>query len=84
MSESKQHRGIDDIARELERYVDVHPVAADTVDGIAKGWLAGPAPPPLRQVEAALDTLIRRGVLIRRLQPDGNWVYVRAARDGTS
>jgi hypothetical protein len=80
VSGSIHDRDVHDIARELERYIDAHPSAADTVDGIARWWLAGPMQPPVRQVEAALDALIRRGVLARRLLPDGNSVYVRAAR----
>lgn len=78
MSSSTHDRDVEDIARELERYVDRHPAAADTVDGIARWWLAGPVPPPPRDVEAALDLLVRRGVLSRRPLPDGNSVYVRA------
>lgn len=84
MSGSTHDRDVDDIAGELERYVGAHPAAADTVDGIARWWLAGPVQPPLRQVEAALDALIRRGVLTRRLLPDGNAVYARGPRARTS
>jgi hypothetical protein len=82
---SQSHdRDVEDIARELERYVDVNPAAADTVDGIARWWLARPVQPPLRDVEAALDALIRRGVLTRRSLPDGNSVYARVPRTRTS
>jgi hypothetical protein len=78
VSPSKHDRDVDDIARDLERYVDRHPAAADTVDGIARWWLAGPVQPPLGDVETALDLLIRRGVLSRRALPDGNTLYARA------
>ena len=81
MSSSTHGRDIEDIARELERYVDRHPGAADTVDGIARWWLAGPVQPPPRDVEAALDLLVRRGVLTRRLLPDGTTVFARARAD---
>jgi hypothetical protein len=77
VSSSTHGRDVEDIARELERYVDRHPAAADTVDGIARWWLAGPVRPPLSDVEAALDVLVRRGVLSRRPLPDGNAVYTR-------
>lgn len=80
MSESTHGRDVDDIARELERYVDAHPAAADTVHGIARWWLAGPEQPQVRDVEAALAVLVRRGVLSRRLLPDGTPVYARVAR----
>jgi hypothetical protein len=80
VSESTHDRDVAEIARELERYVHAHPAAADTVGGIARWWLAGPMQPPLQQVETALDELLRRGVLVRRLLPDGNSVYARAPR----
>jgi hypothetical protein len=73
-------RDVGDIAGELERYLDRHPAAADTVDGIARWWLAGPVQPPLGEVQAALDLLIQRGVLSRRALPDGNALYARAPR----
>ncbi len=84
MSESTHENDVEGIARELERYVEMHPAAADTVDGIARWWLAGPMQPPLKQVEAAVDVLIRRGILSRNLLADGNSVYVRAPRRYTS
>jgi hypothetical protein len=77
VSPSEHDRDVDDIARELERYVARHPAAADTVDGIARWWLAGPVQPPLGDVEAALDLLIRRGVVSRRALPDGKMLYAR-------
>jgi hypothetical protein len=78
VSPSTHDRDVEDIARELERYIDRHPAAADTVDGIARWWLAGPVQPPPRDVEAALDLLVRRGVLSRHRLPDGNTVFARA------
>jgi hypothetical protein len=81
VSSSTHDRDIEGIARELERYVDRHPAAADTVDGIARWWLAGPSQPPARDVEAALDLLVMRGVLSRHLLPDGNTVFARTRTD---
>jgi hypothetical protein len=78
VSSSTHDRDVEDIARELERYVDRHPAAAGSGGGIARGWLAGPVQPPPRDVEAALDLLVRRGVLSRRRLPDGNMVFARA------
>jgi hypothetical protein len=84
VSESTRDRDVEDIARELERYVDAHPAAADTVDGIARWWLARAVPPPLKDVEAALEALVRRGVVSRRLLPDRNTVYAGAPRPRTN
>jgi hypothetical protein len=80
VSPSTHDRAVAEIARELERYVDCHPAAADTIDGIARWWLAGPVQPPLRDVEAAIDLLVRHGVLSRNPLPDGNTVYARARK----
>jgi hypothetical protein len=63
----------------LERYIDRCPAAADTVDGIARWWLADSVPRSRANVEAALDRLVQRGVLSRGVLPDGHAVYGRAA-----
>lgn len=65
----------------LARYCAAHPKAADSVDGVRRWWLADPAI-PLADVEAALDALVKRGVLDVRRISDGTAVYFnRAARD---
>lgn len=69
---------VEGIARDLERYVSLHPTAADTVDGIARWWLDRAEEPALTVVEAALDVLVHRGLLVRNPLPDGNFVYTRA------
>ena len=71
---------IEGIARDLERYISLHPTAADTVGGIARWWLDCTEPPALSLVEAALDSLVRRGLLVRNPLPDGNLVYARSSR----
>lgn len=71
---------VEGIARDLERYVSLHPTAADTLDGIARWWLARSEKPALKLVEAALELLARRGLLVRNPLPDGNFVYTSAAR----
>jgi hypothetical protein len=68
------------IARELERYVSLHPTAADTPGGIARWWLARHEKPALNHVEAALELLVGRGLLVRNPLPDGNFIYAGAAR----
>ena len=66
---------VEEIARELEKYVLLHPTAADTPAGIARWWLDRREQPALNRVEAALEKLVERGVLVRRLLPDGNSIY---------
>jgi hypothetical protein len=67
------------IAHDIERYLWDHRGAADTAEGIARWWLTSRAILAERmQVEAALEVLIRRGVVARHLLPDGNCVYAAA------
>jgi len=73
---------VERIALEVERYVSCHPAAADTAHGIARWWLAGTMQPCLVHMDAALERLVRRGVLTRHQLPDGNCVYSRAASSG--
>jgi hypothetical protein len=70
---------VEDIARDLEHYIALHPTAADTLGGIARWWLTRSALPALDLVETALDALVGRGVLMRKPLPDGNFIYARAA-----
>jgi hypothetical protein len=71
---------VEGIARDLERYVSLHPTAADTPDGIARWWLARSEKPALNLVEAALELLVGRGLLVRKPLPDGNFIYGGAQR----
>jgi hypothetical protein len=64
----------------IRRYLDAHPNAFDTADGIARWWL------PAEQIEArtslvlaALDELVASGEVERRALPNGDMVY-RARR----
>jgi hypothetical protein len=68
----------------LERYCAAHPNGADTVDGVRRWWLGDPAI-PFGDVEAALEALVKRGVLDVRPLHGGLAVYfIRAARDPRS
>jgi phage host-nuclease inhibitor protein Gam len=74
-------RNHNELEEALRRYCTAHPNAADSVDGVRRWWLADPAI-PLADVEAALEALVKRGMLAVRRLPDGTAVYFnRAARD---
>jgi hypothetical protein len=71
---------VESIAHEVERYVSLHPTAADTPEGIARWWLTGERQPALNRVEAALELLVQRGTLSRKALPDGNSIYLSERR----
>jgi hypothetical protein len=74
---------VERIAQEVERYIAANPDAADTVEGIARWWLMlADVEAALMRVEAALDLLVRRGVMSRQLLPDGNCVYSTVREPG--
>jgi hypothetical protein len=68
---------VEDVVLELERYIAMHPTAADTADGIAQWWLDGRKTDP-GTIETALEILVRRAVLQRTAQPGGRSTYRRA------
>ena len=83
MNRTPPEAEVEGIARELEQYISLHPTAADTADGIARWWLDGPEQPALSSVEAALESLVTRGVLSRSVLPDRRAIYARANPSNT-
>jgi len=74
-----QEGAVEEIARQIVVYLDRHPNAADTFDGIHRWWLSR-----IRfeetacDVQAALDGLILRGRVVRQALPDGCLLYRNA------
>lgn len=61
------------------QYLNHHPKAADTRDGIDKWWLAGIHPkPPAEILQKALDELVATGRIARSRLVDGSIVYESA------
>jgi hypothetical protein len=61
---------VPDIAREILRYLDHHPEAKDTLDGIAQWWLRREqGTPVLGDVEGAVSWLCSRGLLLETRRP---------------
>ena len=71
---------VETLAREIGAYVATHPSAADTIESIARWWLSGSRKPSLKRVEAALELLMRLGIVARFPLPDGRFVYQRVPR----
>lgn len=66
------------IAGRLRDYLDAHPHAADTLDGIIGWWLPQPessADPA--EVQQALDYLVARHEMVRIQSADGHVLYAR-------
>ena len=62
-----------DTERVILHYFDVHPKAMDTAEGIAGWWLL---PSGVQMVQAALESLERRG-LVRRCGPPDTPLFYR-------
>lgn len=71
------------IAQDVRRYLEAHPNAADTLDGIAQWWLVrqryGHAK---EQVQKALEQLKRERLVLTRTNADGRIIYRSAQRRG--
>lgn len=69
------------LAEQILRYLDTHPKAADSREGIERWWLggnAGTASP--EAVQQALDALVAQGRVRRREVAGGEAIYSRAER----
>ena len=66
------------LALEITRYLEAHPDAADTIEGVIQWWL-----PPLgagvsgETVQRALDELVTGARIVRRVLVDGAVIYAR-------
>lgn len=64
------------IAEEIQRYLQRHPDAADSVSGIARWWLARQRyQDTLDKVSMALEFLVRQSLVTRADQIDGRTIY---------
>lgn len=70
------------LADAIERYLEAHPRAADSPEGIQSWWLASPLDrEPLTAVVAALQELERRGVVERTVLDRGRVIFRKAQPD---
>jgi hypothetical protein len=61
---------------EIERYLEAHPGAADTAEGIQRWWLSRQlADEPVAMLTDALDVLVAKGVIASTTLPDGRTLY---------
>lgn len=70
--------GVDETMARIRRYLEEHPNAADTVQGIAQWWLDGGSNAAwLDTVARAVERLSAAGVTTRRMLRDGTVIYER-------
>jgi hypothetical protein len=65
-------------AAAIRRYLCDYPMAADTLEGIARWWLSGnSANVLLTDVERAMEQLVTQGEVVRQTLRDGTVIYGR-------
>ena len=70
MNEEPEAAAEHEIARQILRYLEQHPAAKDTLDGIAQWWLRPELSEPSREgVEGAVAFLISKGFLRETRRP---------------
>lgn len=66
------------VASAIERYLAEHPNASDSLEGVHRWWLPPHAPAVAQQVvERALEWLVGRGVVEKRVHADGRVVFAQ-------
>ena len=69
------------LSHELTRYLETHPNAADSLEGVVEWWLSTSRYRFARdKVEAALNVLESEGFLSKRVLAGGNIVYACGPR----
>ena len=70
-----------ELARQIGRYLEAHPNAADNADGILRWWLARQRyQESMQKVEQALELLLQQGTIRKRVLIDGQVLYEGAKR----
>lgn len=74
------HGNTTNVEQQILHYLQTHPNAADTAEGIAMWWLGkNECDMEIKTVEDALNKLVRKGLLRRRQFQDGHVLYSRVA-----
>jgi hypothetical protein len=71
------------VARKIRNYLQAHPEAADSLEGIVAWWLTRQRyEESLANVQTALEHLIATGVVSKCTRPDGHIIYSSARKRG--
>lgn len=72
------------VANEIEKYLDYHPNAADTLEGIIKWWISRiRLEETIEVVSEALSILESKGIVTKRDSADGRKIYCRSKQSGS-
>lgn len=63
-------------------YIEQHPLAADTCEGVARWWIDADIAAELQNVQDALDHLVDTGFLLVHGLPSGEQLYFAVQRSG--
>jgi hypothetical protein len=67
---------VTDIALVIRSYVEDHPHASDSLEGVQQWWLGtGDVDAPSLAVQQALDLLVKKGAVVKKMLPDGTVLY---------
>ena len=73
----RQEDHLTEVVDAILRYLDKHPHAADTSEGIAKWWVPTDSHADIDTVRSALARLESQGLVCRRMNADRNVVFSR-------
>ncbi len=69
------------LAREIECYLQAHPRAADSLEGVVEWWLPrGETKRETSTVQHAVEQLVGKGVVRKTVLLDGRTLYAAAKR----
>ena len=72
-----KHDRLSPLTGEIMRYLDLHPEAVDSAEGIASFWLLDDSRKSVETVARAIQRLASEGVLEGVVQPNGATLYRR-------
>lgn len=73
------------LAEEISNYLRKNPGAGDTLEGITTWWLKpGKTKPPVKKTAAALEILVKKGLIRKRSIPGGDTIYKAASARETA
>lgn len=66
------------LSEEIMQYLDKHPHAADSLEGVARWWLRRETTGRMDGgLQAAMDQLVSKGLIAVSVLPDGTRIYKR-------